>query len=105
MKYIVLMIMLAMFVFGGVVLVNDAYSHRGGLDQYGGHHNRKMGGYHCHRPYCIHPSRRRTRQGDARGYECTIANGRVAWTKVGQRGSRRVVHPYVCDGVPVSNSN
>ena len=27
----------------------DATSHGGGLDAYGCHHNRKVGGYHCHR--------------------------------------------------------
>jgi len=26
-----------------------AYPHGGGLDAYGCHHNRKQGGYHCHR--------------------------------------------------------
>lgn len=26
-----------------------AYAHGGGLDSYGCHHNRKEGGYHCHR--------------------------------------------------------
>ncbi|MBI4133577.1 YHYH domain-containing protein [Candidatus Uhrbacteria bacterium] len=26
-----------------------AFSHGGGLDSYGCHHNRKAGGYHCHR--------------------------------------------------------
>jgi hypothetical protein len=25
------------------------YPHGGGLDSYGCHHNRKAGGYHCHR--------------------------------------------------------
>jgi hypothetical protein len=25
------------------------YAHGGGLDTYGCHHNRKAGGYHCHR--------------------------------------------------------
>lgn len=27
----------------------SAISHGGGLDSYGCHHNRKQGGYHCHR--------------------------------------------------------
>jgi hypothetical protein len=27
----------------------SAYAHGGGLDAYGCHHNRKAGGYHCHR--------------------------------------------------------
>ena len=26
-----------------------AFAHGGGLDGYGCHHNRKAGGYHCHR--------------------------------------------------------
>lgn len=26
-----------------------AFGHGGGLDSYGCHHNRKAGGYHCHR--------------------------------------------------------
>lgn len=29
--------------------VSPAYPHGGGLDAYGCHHNRKAGGYHCHR--------------------------------------------------------
>jgi hypothetical protein len=29
--------------------VVPAYPHGGGLDSYGCHHNRKAGGYHCHR--------------------------------------------------------
>jgi len=37
----------------GVLLVLlftvNAYPHGGGLDAYGCHHNRKAGGYHCHR--------------------------------------------------------
>jgi hypothetical protein len=31
------------------VLTTPAYAHGGGLDAYGCHHNRKTGGYHCHR--------------------------------------------------------
>lgn len=27
----------------------DAWAHGGGLDGHGCHHNRKAGGYHCHR--------------------------------------------------------
>lgn len=27
----------------------NAWAHGGGLDGYGCHHNRKTGGYHCHR--------------------------------------------------------
>lgn len=29
--------------------VTGALAHGGGLDSYGCHHNRKAGGYHCHR--------------------------------------------------------
>lgn len=37
--------------------VSIAYAHSGGLDQNGGHYNRSTGVYHCHRPYCVSPSR------------------------------------------------
>ena len=30
----------------------DIAAHGGGLDSYGCHHNRKEGGYHCHRGSC-----------------------------------------------------
>lgn len=29
--------------------MDSAWAHGGGLDSYGCHHNRKAGGYHCHR--------------------------------------------------------
>lgn len=29
--------------------MSSAWAHGGGLDSYGCHHNRKAGGYHCHR--------------------------------------------------------
>lgn len=29
--------------------LSDAFAHGGGLDGLGCHHNRKQGGYHCHR--------------------------------------------------------
>jgi len=32
-----------------LLLVSPALAHSGGLDAYGCHHNRKLGGYHCHR--------------------------------------------------------
>jgi hypothetical protein len=32
-----------------LLLALPAYPHGGGLDAYGCHHNRKAGGYHCHR--------------------------------------------------------
>jgi hypothetical protein len=31
------------------VASQPAFAHGGGLDSYGCHHNRKAGGYHCHR--------------------------------------------------------
>ena len=44
-KYLRLTITAA-FCFTGV---GSAWAHGGGLDSYGCHHNRKAGGYHCHR--------------------------------------------------------
>ena len=44
-----------MFIFGAILLlsltgiVEPALAHGGGLDGQGCHHNRKVGGYHCHR--------------------------------------------------------
>lgn len=32
-----------------LILPIDGAAHSGGLDQYGCHHNRTLGGYHCHR--------------------------------------------------------
>lgn len=32
-----------------LVYFDSAFPHGGGLDSYGCHHNRKQGGYHCHR--------------------------------------------------------
>jgi hypothetical protein len=32
-----------------LLYVNPTYPHGGGLDANGGHHDRKRGGYHCHR--------------------------------------------------------
>lgn len=32
-----------------VILSGQALAHGGGLDGYGGHHNRKQGGYHFHK--------------------------------------------------------
>lgn len=31
------------------LLTAFAWAHGGGLDAYGCHHNRRLGGYHCHR--------------------------------------------------------
>jgi hypothetical protein len=32
-----------------LVATAEVQAHGGGLDAYGCHHNRKLGGYHCHR--------------------------------------------------------
>lgn len=32
-----------------LLTASTAFAHGGGLDSYGCHHNRKAGGYHCHR--------------------------------------------------------
>ncbi len=32
-----------------LLYANIAWAHGGGLDEFGCHHNRKHGGYHCHR--------------------------------------------------------
>ena len=38
------------FIFVGLLAINTAASaHGGGLDKHGCHHDRKSGGYHCHR--------------------------------------------------------
>ena len=34
----------------GAALIGEAMAHSGGLDAKGCHHDRKRGGYHCHRP-------------------------------------------------------
>lgn len=34
----------------GLASIGDAMAHSGGLDSKGCHHDRKRGGYHCHRP-------------------------------------------------------
>lgn len=43
--------LVAVFIFISLMLFNldFAFAHGGGLDTYGCHHNRKQGGYHCHR--------------------------------------------------------
>jgi hypothetical protein len=33
----------------GCLMVGPVFAHGGGLDSHGCHHNRKDGGYHCHR--------------------------------------------------------
>jgi len=38
-----------LFCVAALLVVAAAHAHGGGLDGYGCHHNRKQGGYHCHR--------------------------------------------------------
>jgi hypothetical protein len=38
-----------LFVWLFLSVASPAYPHGGGLDAYGCHYNRKVGGYHCHR--------------------------------------------------------
>lgn len=49
MKYTLAIIQLAFGLGLFLCAVIPAYPHGGGLDAYGCHHNRKAGGYHCHR--------------------------------------------------------
>ena len=44
-----LFIYLLILLLANLALPNISTSHGGGLDSYGCHHNRKQGGYHCHR--------------------------------------------------------
>jgi endonuclease YncB( thermonuclease family) len=39
----------SIFLIAGLFLSFDTFAHGGGLDGLGCHHNRKTGGYHCHR--------------------------------------------------------
>ncbi len=49
MKYALLIVQLALWLGLFLCVTIPAYPHGGGLDGYGCHHNRKAGGYHCHR--------------------------------------------------------
>jgi hypothetical protein len=49
MKLASLLLGLAIGLLVSLLLAIPAYPHGGGLDAYGCHHNRKLGGYHCHR--------------------------------------------------------
>lgn len=40
---------LPLFCFLAIAIPVPAFGRGGGLDSYGCHHNRKAGGYHCHR--------------------------------------------------------
>src|SRR2546426_11174143 len=44
-----LVLPILLFVFGLPLTHTVAWPHGGGLDAYGCHHDRKQGGYHCHR--------------------------------------------------------
>ena len=37
-----------------LLVAGSAFSHSGGTDRYGGHHNRKTGGYHYHNAGRVH---------------------------------------------------
>lgn len=47
---------LVYFIIFMVVLVGSVYPHGGRTDKYGGHHNRKTGGYHFHNAGNVHHS-------------------------------------------------
>jgi hypothetical protein len=49
MKYALAIIQLAFGLGLFLCATIPAYPHGGGLDAHGCHHNRKAGGYHCHR--------------------------------------------------------
>jgi len=49
MKYALAIVQLAFGLGLFLCAITPAYPHGGGLDVYGCHHNRKAGGYHCHR--------------------------------------------------------
>jgi len=49
MKYVLAIVQLAFGLGLFLCATVPAYPHGGGLDAYGYHHNRKAGGYHCHR--------------------------------------------------------
>lgn len=49
MKFILASTLSLAVLFATALLPSPAFAHGGGLDSYGCHHNRKAGGYHCHR--------------------------------------------------------
>jgi hypothetical protein len=49
MKYALAIVQLALWLGLFLCVTIPAYPHGGDLDAYGCHHNRKAGGYHCHR--------------------------------------------------------
>ena len=60
----------------------NAFSHGGGLDRNGGHHNRKTGEYHCHREPCVSARsqvKEATREADRRSYDYSKLYDRDDW--------------------------
>jgi len=65
-----------------IFLSTCTYSHGGGLDKTGGHHNRKTGEYHCHREPCISTNRQveeATQEAEQDGYSFTTLYNRDEW--------------------------
>jgi hypothetical protein len=54
----------------GVASIGEAMAHSGGLDAKGCHHDRKRGGYHCHRPQA-------QTQAQATPYRATLTDGQA----------------------------
>jgi hypothetical protein len=59
MRWFLLGVLFLPFV-AGVSLPVPATAHPGGLDSQGCHHNRKTGGYHCHRGPASQPAKARS---------------------------------------------
>ena len=66
---------------------SDAWPHGGGLDSYGCHHNRKLGGYHCHR-------------GALRGYSFDSKADMIGRGKEGNGGARKDALPRKKETAP-----
>ena len=62
--------------------ISFAYSHAGGLDKTGGHHNRKTGEYHCHRPPCTNTRsqvEKATQEAEQQGRSFSLLYNRDDW--------------------------
>lgn len=75
----VAMVLVATAIGAGLLSIGDAWAHSGGLDSKGCHHDRKNGGYHCHRPQAqpqpqAAPSRANLRDGEAGEQARSFAN-------------------------------
>jgi endonuclease YncB( thermonuclease family) len=57
-----------------LLTISQAHAHGGGLDKQGCHHNRKVGGYHCHRGAKDNPTAQKELTGLAR-----IVDGDTIW--------------------------